>query len=180
MVRPGMQRLLLQLLPDERNLYEKTLPPKRLGHDPSRKHCQLPGTPARKIGHERPHRHFDTGRHNRRICHYPPPERQSPHFDRPPDSFGIGIDRLQRFASRLRFQGDVESRRREGAARRNHLPAAGSDTRRSSAFTAILGRGGKARVLLPDPAKRQIVRNSVTGTELRGTAGRFRNLPDTG
>lgn len=47
-------------------------------------------------------------------------------------------------------------------------------------FYRDLGRGRETRVLLPDPAKRQLVRNSRTGTQLRGTAGRFRNLPDTG
>ena len=51
---------------------------------------------------------------------------QGPHFDRPPDTFGIGIGRLQRFASGLRFQGDVESRSREGAARRNQPPGRGT------------------------------------------------------
>ena len=180
MVRPGMQRLLLQLLPDERNLCEKTLPPKRLGHDPSREHRQLPGTPARKIGHERPHRHFDAGRHNRRICHYPPPERQGPHFDRPPDSFGIGIGRLQRFASGLRFQGDAESRSREGAARRNQPPRRPDRTHGGHRLLPRPGARWETRVLLPDPAKCQLVRNSRAGTQLRGTAGRFRNLPDTG
>ena len=133
-----------------------------------------------KIGHERPHRHFDAGRHNRRICHYPPPERQGPHFDRPPDSFGIGIGRLQRFASGLRFQGDAESRSREGAARRNQPPRRPDRTHGGHRLLPRPGARWETRVLLPDPAKCQLVRNSRAGTQLRGTAGRFRNLPDTG
>ena len=132
----GYARLLLQLLPDERNLCEK-LSHQRLGHDPSRKHCRRrleKSVMSDHIG-------ISTGRHPDVVN--PPPERQGPHStDRLTPSGSGSVD----FSDCVRtpISGDVESRSREGAA-----PPAGQIGHQVIGSTATWGAAGRT----VDPAK---------------------------